>query len=102
MNSQSHMGTAVLKFIGKGLILLFGIPILSVWTAGSIVCACISLIAAVLGTFGWNGIAMNISPGYPLPRIASLPAGMMLAFILFLSFKYTRRCLQRCLRFISS
>jgi hypothetical protein len=102
MNSMIVNSRAVLRFIGKGFILLFCIPILSVWTAGSIVCAFIALAAGVLGVLGWKGIAMNIYPGYSLPHLYSLPLGTILAFLLFLSFKYTRRSLRSCLRYIQS
>lgn len=102
MNGMTVNSRAVLRFIGKSFIVLFCIPILTVWTAGSIVCAFIALAAAVLGALGWNGIAMNIYPGYSLPHMFSLPLGMILAFLLFLSFKYTRRSLRSCLRYIQS
>lgn len=102
MNSMTGNRAAVLRFLGKGFVLLFGIPILSVWTAGSILCACIALAAAALGALGWDGIALNVYPGYSLPRFFSLPLGIILAFLLLLSFKCSNRFLLKCLRYVRS
>ncbi len=102
MNSGITSRTNVLKTTRKVFTLIFLIPILSVWTAGSGVCAIIASIAGILGAFGWKGIAMNLTPDYALPRIFSLPLGFGLALLLFISFVYTRRFLRSCLDYIKA
>ncbi|OBZ09076.1 hypothetical protein A8L34_23320 [Bacillus sp. FJAT-27264] len=102
MNSSTYSKASLFKLTIKSFLILFCVPILSVWTVGSLICAAISLIAALLGLFGWNGIAMNISPGYALPGILGFPAGLLLAFLLVLSSYYTRRFLKKSLQFIKS
>ncbi|GGG12443.1 hypothetical protein GCM10010912_66110 [Paenibacillus albidus] len=102
MGSSSYKGRTLFSYIAKGLTLIFCVPILGVWTAGSAVCAVIALIGAILGTFGYHGVAMNLYPGYSLPRILSLPFGLLLSLALLISFYYTRRWLRGCLQFIKS
>lgn len=89
-----------MKYIAKGIVVLFFVPILSVWTVGSGVCAVIALIGGVLGTFGFKGIGLNGFPDYELPNALSLPFGICLSLLLLLSFYYTRRLLRECLHFM--
>jgi len=88
------------KYIAKGVVALFFVPILSVWTVGSVVCAVIALIGGVLGIFGFEAIGLNGFPNYKLPNVLSLPFGICLSLLLFLSFYYTRRLLRECLQFM--
>lgn len=90
----------LLKYSAKGCVILFLLPILSTWLAGSALCAVIAPIAGVLRTFGVAGIGMNLTPSYSLPNFLSLPFSLCLAFLLALSFYYTRRLLRKCIRFI--
>ncbi len=89
-----------MKYIYKGLIGLFCIPILSVWFAGSLICSVIAVIAGVLRTFGIGWIGMTIYPGVSVPESLSLPFGLCLAAVLMISFYYTRRFLRRCLLYL--
>lgn len=84
----------------EGAVALFIIPILSVWTVGSFVCAVIAVIGGILGTFGFHEIGLNGSSDYDLPDALSLPFGIFLSLLLFLSFYYTRRLLQKSLHFM--
>ncbi|MFF2908646.1 hypothetical protein [Paenibacillus sp. NPDC057934] len=102
MNSSTYSKGSLIKLTIKSFLILFCVPILSVWTVGSLLCAAIALIAALLGLFGWNGVAMNIYPGYALPGILGFPVGLLLAFLLVLSFYYTRRFLKESIRIIKS
>ncbi|MFC3749035.1 hypothetical protein [Paenibacillus sp. GCM10012306] len=102
MSSSTYSKASLLKLTIKSFLVLFCVPILSVWTVGSLLCAAIAMVAALLGLFGWNGIAMNIYPGYALPGILGFPVGLLLAFLLILSFYYTRRFLKRSIQFIKS
>lgn len=88
--------------ISKGIIAVFCVPILSVWTVGSVVCAVIAPIGGVLGILGIKGIGINMAPDYNIPKILSLPIGLFLSLLLFISFYYTRRLLRGCLNFIKS
>ena len=89
-----------MKYMAKGGVALFIVPILGVWTVGSLVCAVIALIGGVLGTFGFDGIGLNASMGYDIPDALSLPFGICLSLLLFLSFYYTRRLLRKSLHFM--
>ncbi|OMD97605.1 hypothetical protein BSK64_28390 [Paenibacillus odorifer] len=103
MKKSTHLsGATVLKNIAKGAIILFCVPILSVWAAGSVVCAIIAPIGGVLGIIGIQGIGLNAFPDYDLPNILSLPIGLCLSLLLFISFYYTRRLLRGCLHFIKN
>lgn len=102
MRGRKDSRPPVAAFFGKGFILLFCIPILGVWAAGSMVCAGVSLAAAVLGLAGWDAVALNLNTGTALPRFLILPTGIALAGLLLLSYKYTRRALRSCLRYVKS
>lgn len=102
ITSAYSSGTGILKIIAKGATALFCVPILSVWTVGSIVCAVIAAIGGLLGILGIKGVGLNISPDYDLPRILSLPFGLCLSLLLIISFYYTRKLLRGCLHFIKN
>ncbi|WP_151733059.1 hypothetical protein [Paenibacillus tengchongensis] len=94
--------TRTVKGIGKGFILLFAVPILGVWTAGSLICAGIAVIAGILGAFGWEGVTLAFSPELSLPGILALPLGIVLALLLYGSHLFARRGLRSCLQFVRS
>lgn len=98
----SSPGTSIIKIISKGVIAVFCVPLLSVWTIGSVVCAVIAPVGGLLGVFGIKGIGINIASDYNVPNILSLPFGLLLSLLLFLSFYYTRRLLRICLNFIKN
>lgn len=102
MNNTTVFRKNAASLAGKIVVILFMLPILGVWTAGSAVCSILALIAAILGLFGWKGIALTLYPGYDLPHILSFPLGLVLALLLYASFVYTRRFLRRCLHYIQS
>ncbi|WNS46413.1 hypothetical protein [Paenibacillus sp. MMS20-IR301] len=102
ISSSADAGSALLNYTAKGCVILFALPILSTWLAGSAICAVIAPIAGLLRTFGVTGIGMQLTPSYSLPAILSLPFSLCLAFLLALSFYYTRRLLRSCIRYIRS
>ncbi|MBY0014394.1 hypothetical protein [Paenibacillus typhae] len=102
MNNTTVFRKNAASLAGKIVVILFMLPILGVWTAGSAVCSIIAVIAAVLGLLGWKGISLTLYPGYDLPQILSIPLGLGLALLLYASFVYTRRFLRRCLHYIKS
>lgn len=102
MKHSSNSRPYILKFIAKGCVILFLVPVLGTWLAGSAICAVIAPIAGVLRTLGVDGIGMRLSPSYSLPVLFSIPFGLGLALVLSLSFYYTRRLLRICLQFIHS
>lgn len=102
MSHYSNSRPYILKFIAKSCVILFFVPVLGTWLAGSAICAVIAPIAGVLRTLGVSGIGMRISPGYSLPVMFSIPFSLGLALVLVISFYYTRRLLRICLKFIQS
>lgn len=98
----SSPGTTVIKNIFKGIIAVFCVPILSVWTIGSAVCAVIAPVGGILGALGIRGMGINMTSDYNIPNMVSLPFGLLLSLLLFLSFYYTRRLLRICLNFIKN
>ncbi len=55
MRHHSNSRPYILQFIAKSCVLLFLVPILSTWLAGSAMCAVIAPIAGVLRTLGVSG-----------------------------------------------
>lgn len=102
MNKSVFIRSGTLRLVTKGLILIFVIPVLGVWTAGSLVCSVVAVLAAVLNVFNWDGITVILYPGYSLPRLTGLPLGLLLALLLLITCHYARRCLRICLQFINS
>jgi hypothetical protein len=102
MNPLSKGMSALLNVMAKGAILLFALPVLSVWLAGSAVCAAIAPIAGLLRTFGVTAIGMQLTPYYSVPTYLSLPFSLCLALLLALSFYYTRRLLWKCISFLKT
>ncbi|MFD1908359.1 hypothetical protein ACFSQ7_36710 [Paenibacillus rhizoplanae] len=95
MKSSSGAMPLLLNYLAKGFVILFALPVLGVWVAGSFICAVIAPIAGLLRTFGVSAIGMNLTPSYSVPVILSLPFSLVLAFLLLLSFYYTRRLLRK-------
>lgn len=60
--SSSGAMPNLLNYLAKGFVLLFALPVLGVWTAGSFICAIIAPIAGILRTFGVSAIGMNLPP----------------------------------------
>ncbi|WP_341347055.1 hypothetical protein [Paenibacillus sp. FSL H3-0469] len=99
-SSSSDAMPNLLNYLAKGVVILFALPVLGVWTAGSFICAIIAPIAGLLRTFRVSAIGMNLPPSYSVPVFLSLPFSLVLAFLLLLSFYYTSRLLLKSLSFI--
>lgn len=99
-SSSSGAMPILLNYLAKGFVILFALPVLGVWVAGSLICAIIAPIVSLLRTFGVSAIGMGLTPSYSVPVFLSLPFSLVLAFLLLLSFYYTRRLLLLSLSFI--
>ncbi|WP_150265564.1 hypothetical protein [Paenibacillus tepidiphilus] len=102
MSGRSAALLHTLKFIGKGAVLLFVIPVLGVWAAGSFICTGIAMVAGMLGLLGWERVTLSFRPETVLPQILVLPFSILLAAVLLCSHIFTRRMLRTCLKFVKS
>lgn len=102
MKTSAGIVPNLLKYLFKGFVILFALPVLGTWLAGSFVCAIIAPVAGLLRTFGVSGIGMKLTPSYSVPEYLSLPYGLVAGLLLALSFYYTRRLLRKCIAFIKN
>ncbi|WP_405109968.1 hypothetical protein MHH28_32340 [Paenibacillus sp. FSL K6-1217] len=100
MRSSSGPVPYLLHYLSKGFVILFALPVLGTWLVGSFVCALMAPIAGLLRTFGVSAVGMRLTPSYSVPEALSLPFGLLVGFLLALSFYYTRRLLRKCIAFI--
>lgn len=86
MRSSSGPLPYLRNYLSKAFVILFALPVLGTWLAGSLVCAIIAPIAGLLRTFGVSAIGMRLTPSYsvPVPQSALRPGGWVSAGLVLL------------------
>ncbi|MCM3236210.1 hypothetical protein M3589_00560 [Heyndrickxia oleronia] len=71
-------------------------PVLSILYAGLLISAILSILGAILRTFGFEQIIMSIWNGIDLPVVLSIPVSLIFSSLLFICSKYIKRSIQFC------